>query len=213
MSERASGLVAILFTDLVGSTDLLARAGDEEAQRIFRAHHDLLAETAAVHGGEEVKWLGDGLMVAFPSAVDALLAAIAMQQATRRPIHGERLTIRVGLNAGKALREAADYFGTPVVIARRLCDRAEGGQILAAALLTGLLAGHSGFAFVDLGKLELKGVPEPVAAFEVRYQAMADGGLPAWMPFVGRNADLRRLTERLAEASAGHGGVRCPDRR
>jgi adenylate cyclase len=69
MPERGSAVVTILFTDLVGSTELLARAGDEEAQRIFRAHHTLLAETAAGHGGEEVKWLGDGLMVAFTSAL------------------------------------------------------------------------------------------------------------------------------------------------
>ncbi|MDQ1565927.1 MAG: Adenylate and Guanylate cyclase catalytic domain, partial [Actinomycetota bacterium] len=54
MPERASALVTMLFTDLVGSTELLSRAGDDDAQRIFRAHHDLLAETAAAHGGEEV---------------------------------------------------------------------------------------------------------------------------------------------------------------
>src|SRR2546421_11237415 len=98
MSEGGgSGVVTILFTDLVGSTELLSRAGDEEAQRIFRAHHDLLAETAAAHGGAEVKWLGDGLMVAFASAADAVAAAIAMQQGSRRPVAGERLRIRVGL--------------------------------------------------------------------------------------------------------------------
>jgi len=54
-----SGLVTILFTDLVNSTELLARAGDEGAQRIFRAHHELLAQQAAERQGEEVKWLGD----------------------------------------------------------------------------------------------------------------------------------------------------------
>src|SRR4051812_24903337 len=130
MAQRVSALVTILFTDLVGSTELLSRAGDEEAQRIFRAHHDLLAETAAVHGGDEVKWLGDGLMVAFPSAADALTCAIAMQQAACRPVAGEHLAIRVGLTAGEALRDSADYFGTTVVVARRLCDRAEASQIL-----------------------------------------------------------------------------------
>ncbi|HEV8627468.1 MAG TPA: adenylate/guanylate cyclase domain-containing protein [Acidimicrobiia bacterium] len=114
--------MTILFTDLVGSTDLLSRAGDEDAQRILRAHHQLLAETAAAHGGAEVKWLGDGLMVAFGSASDALRCAIAMQQASRRPVAGERLAIRVGLNAGEALRDEADYFVTPVVVARRLVD-------------------------------------------------------------------------------------------
>jgi class 3 adenylate cyclase len=207
MTERASGLVTILFTDLVGSTELLSRAGDEEAQCIFRAHHDLLAETAAAHGGEEVKWLGDGLMVAFPSAADALRCAIAMQQASRRPVAGERLAIRVGLNAGEALRDAADYFGTAVVVARRLCDRAAGAQILCSELVAGLLAGRAGFSFTPLGPLELKGVPQPVAALEVAYEAEADLSLVARLPFVGRHDELARLVGLLGEAAAGRGGL------
>src|SRR5437879_7329470 len=90
MAEGGSGLFTILFTDLVGSTELLSRAGDEDAQRIFRAHHSLLAEVATAHKGEEVKWLGDGLMVAFPSAAEAVRAAVAVQQASRRPVEGAR---------------------------------------------------------------------------------------------------------------------------
>jgi class 3 adenylate cyclase len=208
MTERPSALVTLLFTDLVGSTELLSRAGDEEAQRIFRAHHALISEVASAHGGEEVKWLGDGLMVAFPSALDALRAAVAMQQASRRPVAGERLAIRVGLNAGEALRDAADYFGTPVVVARRLCDRADGGQILCTETVAGLLAGRSEFAFTDLGKLALKGVPEPVAACEVRSElAEADARYAARIPVVGREAELARLFAALTEAAAGHGGV------
>ncbi|HEV8628016.1 MAG TPA: AAA family ATPase [Acidimicrobiia bacterium] len=208
MTERAA-VVTILFTDLVGSTELLARAGDEEAQRIFRAHHTLLAETAAGHGGEEVKWLGDGLMVAFASALDALRAAIAMQQASRRPVSGERLSIRVGLNAGEALRDAADYFGTSVVVARRLCDRADGGQILCTETVAGLLAGRSGFTFSELGKILLKGVPDPVAACEVRYEAPDSQaqGLAAQVPMVGRDTELARLVARVAEGATGHGGL------
>src|SRR5688572_2976904 len=165
-----SGLVTILFTDLVASTELLARAGDEDAQRIFRAHRQLLTDAVAAHGGHEVKWLGDGLMVAFPSAADAIGCAVDMQRASRRLVEGERLTVRVGLNAGEALRDVDDYFGTPVVVARRLCDRAEGGQILCTETVAGLLAGRAGFGFTGLGKLGLKGVPEPVAACEVRYE-------------------------------------------
>src|SRR5438270_9280863 len=103
-----SGLVTILFTDLVGSTELLARAGDEDAQRIFRAHHELLTAAAKAHNGEEVKWLGDGLMVAFASALDAVRCAVAMQLDARRAVHGQRLAIRVGLNAGETLRDEAD---------------------------------------------------------------------------------------------------------
>jgi class 3 adenylate cyclase/tetratricopeptide (TPR) repeat protein len=207
MTERASGLVTILFTDLVGSTELLARAGDEEGQRIFRAHHDLLAETAATHGGEEVKWLGDGLMVAFPSAADALRAAVAMQQASRLPVHGERLAIRVGLNAGEAMRDAADWFGTPVVVARRLCDAADAGQIVSSGLVVSLLEGRTEFSFSELGHLELKGVPKPVAALAVDYDPAVPGGLAGTVPCVGRDAELSRLTARLREAMAGRGGL------
>ncbi|MGH8973953.1 MAG: ATP-binding protein, partial [Acidimicrobiia bacterium] len=207
MTERSSALVTILFTDLVGSTELLSRAGDEDAQRIFRAHHSLLAETAAAHGGAEVKWLGDGLMAAFSSAADALRCAIAMQQTSRRPVAGERLAIRVGLNAGEAFRDEADFFGTPVVVARRLCDQADTGQILCSELVAGLLAGRAGFAFVPLGALELKGVPQPVGALEVQYEADATPGVVARLPFVGREGELARLVGLLGETAAGHGGL------
>jgi len=207
MAEGGSGLITILFTDLVGSTELLARAGDEEAQRIFRAHHDLLAETAAAHGGEEVKWLGDGLMVAFPSAADAVRCAVAMQQASRQPVHGEQLAIRVGLNAGEVMRDAADWFGLPVVVARRLCDGAEGGEIRCAEVVTSLLAGHTEFVFADLGHLELKGVPKAVSAFALSYGPAPATGLASRTPCVGRNAELERLGRRLAEVRRGRGGL------
>ncbi len=207
MAEGGSGLVTILFTDLVGSTELLARAGDEEAQRIFRAHHDLLAETAAAHHGEEVKWLGDGLMVAFSSAADAVRAAVAMQQASRRPVHGERLAIRVGLNAGEVMRDAADWFGLPVVVARRLCDSAEGGEIRCAEVVASLLSGRPEFAFADLGRLDLKGVPAPVPAFGISYRAVPASGLAGRTPCVGRDFELDHLTRRLVQASAGQGGL------
>jgi class 3 adenylate cyclase len=206
MSEAPSSLVTIMFTDLVGSTELLARAGDEDAQRIFRAHHDLLAEVAGAHRGEEVKWLGDGLMVAFPSAADAVRAAVAMQQASRRAVQGERLAIRVGLNAGETLRDAADWFGIPVVVARRLCDWADAGQILCSAVVAALLEGRD-FTFSNLGELELKGVPKPVAALTVDYEPDAAAGLAMSVPCVGRDGELRRLTARLGEAAAGRGGL------
>src|SRR5215470_9457288 len=132
-----AGPVTLLFTDLVNSTELLQRAGDEQAQRIFQAHHKLLKDAVAANGGHAVKWLGDGLMVAFPSAADAVRCAVAMQQAARRPVAGERLSIRVGLNAGEVLREGTDYFGLPVVIAQRLCEQATGGQILCRTVISG----------------------------------------------------------------------------
>ena len=124
MTTERPSTATILFSDLVGSTELMQRAGDDDAQRIFKAHYRLLRDALSANGGAEVKSLGDGLMVAFASTADAVRCAISMQQAARRPVAGERVTIRVGLNAGDALRDEGDYFGTAVVTARRLCDRA-----------------------------------------------------------------------------------------
>jgi len=202
-----AGPVTLLFTDLVNSSELLQRAGDEQAQRIFQAHHKLLKNAIATHGGQEIKWLGDGLMAVFASTADAVRCAIAMQQAARRRVAAERLAIRVGLNVGEALRDEADYFGLSVVIARRLCDYAQGGQILCSALVTGLLAGRQAFSFRECGALALKGVAAPVAASEVLYQHDAPAALLTHTPFVGRLAELRKLTQQLQEACAGHGGL------
>ncbi len=204
MTSKVS-LVTILFSDLA---DVDPETDDDETRGLTRAHHDLLAEAAAAHGSNEVKWLGGGLMVSFPSASEALQAAIAVQQASRQPVQGERLSIRVGLNSGTPLRDSADYFGTHVMVARRLCERARPGQIYCSDLVAGSLAGQPGFVFSDLGPLALKGVPKPVTAYEVRYEAEAtEEGIATQLPLVGREAELTRLSARLAEAAAGGGGL------
>jgi class 3 adenylate cyclase/tetratricopeptide (TPR) repeat protein len=207
MTTERAATTTILFSDLVGSTELLQRAGDEDAQRLFKAHYQLLRDGVSQHGGAEVKSLGDGLMVAFPSAADAVRCAIAMQQMSRRPVNGEHLAIRVGLNAGDALRDEGDYFGTSVVTARRLCDRAGPGQILCSALVEGLLAGRQAFSFRDLGELELKGLTAPVASREVIYETEQQGLMLSRTPFVGRDGEMARLKAKLAEARTGRGGL------
>src|SRR5712691_10744563 len=199
--------VTILFTDLVGSTELLQRAGDERAQRIFKAHHRLLREAVEAHGGHEVKWLGDGLMVAFDSASDAVKCAIAMQQASRRPTAGERLEIRAGLNVGEAFVDESDYFGTSVVIARRLCDSGGAGAIRASDIVVRLLDGRGDdLQTKDLGALDLKGITNPVPAVEIIYDhdPMA---LLRKLPFVGRDAEYETMLKKLAEARNGRGAV------
>lgn len=202
-----AGTTTILFTDLVDSTELLQQAGDERALRIFEAHRRLLREAVERSGGEEVKWTGDGLMVAFPSAADAVRCAIAMQQSSHRPVAGERLFIRVGLHAGEALRhDMSDYFGTTVVVAKRLCDKANAGQILISRLAVQLLSGHKQFEFSDLGQFHLKGIAAPVSAAEVLYQRDT-GALLAHTPFVGRDSELTSLQRKFEAAEQGDGSV------
>lgn len=210
----AVGVVTLLFTDLVGSTELLGALGDDEAERLRRVHFGLLRDVAVAHSGEEVKNLGDGLMVAFPSAVNAVGCAIGIQQAVHR--HNarqddERLRVRVGLGIGEPIREEGDYFGTPVVVAKRLCDQAEGGQILATQLLRELVGSRGGFSFRSCGPLTLKGMSEPLAACEVCWEpsperrvalppafaAAGTGGL------VGRDAELDELGRSWQDARVG----------
>src|SRR5215468_9867738 len=135
MTQPRAAITTILFTDLVGSTELLQQVGDEEGQRIFTQHHKLLSEVVATTSGQELQWLGDGLMAAFPSTADAVRSAVAMQRASAQPILGRQLRIRVGLNVGEVLEEASGggYFGTPLVVARRLCDHASPRQILCSS--------------------------------------------------------------------------------
>jgi class 3 adenylate cyclase len=143
--------VTLLFTDLVSSTELLGRLGETAAEEVRRTHFGLLREAVAVTAGDEVKTLGDGLMVAVASPLDGVRCAIAMQQAIaehNRAGTGPALGIRVGLHAGEPARDEDDFFGSAVVVAKRLCDRAEGGQILASEVVAGLVGPGHGLSFL-----------------------------------------------------------------
>jgi class 3 adenylate cyclase len=201
---------AIVMTDLVGSTGLTTRVGPAGAERLRREHFALLREAIEVCGGREVKSLGDGLMVAFSSVSNAVACAVAMQQGIERRNRrsDEQLAIRVGLSVGDVTHEERDYFGTPVVEAARLCDRAGGGQILARDIVASLAGGRGGHTFKALDPLELKGLG-PVEAVEVGWE-LHEASLPLpprlqelpAVGFVGRSDEreqLRRLFEDVRE--------------
>src|SRR5262245_3107986 len=203
----AGAPVTLLFTDLANSTELLHRVGDEQAQRILRAHRHVLQEAIASHGGGGAKWLGDGLMTPFASVADAVRCAIAMQQQARRPAAGERLGLRIGLHVGAGLPDEDDYVGTPGVLAPRLRERATAGQILCSGVVVELLRSRQAFRFAAVGALALKGFPDSVAAYEVAYEPEDAAARLGQTPFTGRTAELARLAHRLEEARSGRGGV------
>ena len=177
-------VTSVLFTDLVGSTALAQRLGPEAAEDLRRTHFALLRGAIRAAGGDEVKNLGDGIMVTFSSTSRALACAVGMQQAidhhNRRG--GERLGLRVGLSVGEATQEEGDVFGEPVVEASRLCGAAGAGQILTSELVHAMVARHATYSLVPIGELELKGITDPVSAYEVVWEPEAAAGAEVPLP-------------------------------
>jgi class 3 adenylate cyclase/DNA-binding SARP family transcriptional activator len=191
-------VVTVLFTDIVGSTRLFSALGDDAADEVRRSHFTILRQAITDHDGREVKSLGDGLMVAFASARAAVSSAAAMQQAVSAEPGG--LGLRVGIDAGEPIYDGADLHGTPVVVARRLCDTAEGGQILVSDVVRLLSGRRLEVPLEQVGPVELKGLDEPVVAHTVRWQAAVSrvrlcGGLVV-------EHDGERLDERLPSRQA-----------
>src|SRR5205814_5073508 len=107
-----SGTVTLLFTDIEGSTRLLQRLGDRYAEALS-AHRRLLREIFAAHGGREVDTQGDAFFVAFPRALDAVLAAVAAQRAlVAHPWpEGGAVRVRMGLHTGEPVATGERYVG------------------------------------------------------------------------------------------------------
>jgi len=209
--EAAATVVTLLFTDLVGSSSLLEQQGEEGAERTRRAHFRILREAIAEGGGHEVKNLGDGLMVAFTSALEAVRSAIGMQRAIARynASATDPLQVRVGLHVGEPIRDEDDYFGTPVVVASRLCDAASGSQILASDLVRGLVAGRGGIEFSLNGELQLKGLTDPVRTYSVAWIEPEPTPMPGAVAapqtskMVGRHAELAVIDQAFARTCEG----------
>src|SRR4030042_258993 len=123
-------VVTFLFTDLVGSTELTDSLGDEGAQEILRIHNAVVRTEVGRHAGSEVKTMGDGFMIAFRGPTSALACAVAIQRAIAQHNHEQptrEFMVRMGLNAGEAIQEEADFFGAAVLVAARIAALPPGG--------------------------------------------------------------------------------------
>jgi class 3 adenylate cyclase len=162
--------ITVMFTDIEGSTLLTQRLGDEGAQKLLREHNETVRGALDSYNGKEIKHTGDGIMASFFSASRGVGCALQIQQifAARKTANREDVVrVRIGLNAGEPITEGNDLFGTSVQLARRICDRAEPGQVLVSDVVRQLVAGK-GFAFEHLGAEIPKGFEEPVALYRVR---------------------------------------------
>ena len=223
--------VTVLFADLKGSMELLADRDPEDARRLLDPVLERLMAAVHRYEGTVNQVMGDGIMALFGAsvahedhAVRACYAALAMQTAMRqyaetvRRSHGLEMQARVGLNSGDVVVRAIrndlhmDYsaVGQTTHLAARMEQLATPGSIRLTATTLRLVEGL--VQVQALGPIPVKGMPEPVEVFELlgasplrgRLQAAAARGLTR---FVGREAELTVVRQRLAQAGAGHGQV------
>ena len=162
-------LLAIMFTDIAGSTAAFDRLGDAAGLAMVRTHDVVVREWLGRYNGTQMKHTGDGILAAFPSVQSALDCAVAIQGAfarhTRR--HPRRpLKVRIGINVGEPLAENGDLFGTAVNTAARVCARAKGGEILFTEGVHGLADGMRDRCR-PLGRVTLRGLRSPIRLFRV----------------------------------------------
>jgi len=166
------GTVTILFSDIEGFAHMTERLGGQGAQQVLREHNDIVRHQVAAHGGFEVKSLGDGFMVAFSSARRALQCSMAIQRAfaAHNESHvDEAVNVRIGLHTGELVHEMDDFFGKGVILASRIADQAQGGQILVSSLLKELIESTGDIQFGEGQEVELKGLAGLNRMYEVHW--------------------------------------------
>jgi len=166
--------LAILFADVVGSTQLYEVLGDTQARAMVGICIDIMRAATESHGGTVIKTMGDEVMATFPTADEAIDAASDMQRAiTVHPaLHtgATRVAIRIGCHFGPVVLEQRDVFGATVHTANRMTSQAKAGQIITTVTMVELLAGEWRNAVRQIDVATLKGRSHEVALYEVLWQ-------------------------------------------
>ena len=158
-------IVAVLFTDLVRSTELFGTLKADRADEVREGHFAALREVVQASGGEMLKTLGDGVMAVFPLASAAVDTAVAAQRRFSMRDLGVSLPgLRAGIATGEATLSGGDCHGPPVVEAARLCSAATPGQILATRTVRHVIGSGGDHAFEPVAPLTLRGFAEPLEA-------------------------------------------------
>lgn len=221
------GVVTFLMTDIVGSTSLFRRLGEQRYAEVLATHQGLIRDALVAHDGAEVGTEGDSLLAAFGSPDDAAAAAVSAQQAllAHRWERDVALRVRMGIHLGHATPSPErEYVSFAIHQAARVTDAAQGGQILTTSAVTEAATGACGHTFTPLGSYWLKDFPEPVPLFAVTAGTTATepaaprapradlSNLPALRGhLVGRDTELRELSAMLEApvllTITGPGGV------
>ena len=176
MARDQRRLAAILAADVVGYSRLVGRDESGTVRRLRTIRKQHLEPVLARRGGRIVKLTGDGVLVEFSSAVEALTAAIEFQQTildeSRDQADGKAILFRMGLHLGDLIVEEDDLFGDGVNVAARLEAEAPPGGILISRTVHEAVVGRIQASFEELGNLLLKNIERPVQTFAVQWQAV-----------------------------------------
>jgi len=168
-----SAFRAILFVDMVSSTDITKALGDDKALNLVRRYRNIVRSALAEHGGREVDRAGDGFLTSFASAYAAVKCAITIQRELSRDKtgrdSGEQIQARIGIGAGEPVLDGDALFGSTVNLTARICASGEPGQIIAARVIRELCLGKDA-RFTSLGAKPLKGFEEPAELDLVEWQ-------------------------------------------
>ena len=168
----ATGVRAIVFTDMRGSVAQTYELGDDGHIKLLREHDGIVRDALTSHDGREVKHTGDGIMSSFTSISSAVAFGIAVQQALssrNESTAPPSLDVGIGISAGEPVTdERDDLFGAAVQLAARLCGVAESGGITVSLGVKELCRGKP-FVFEDGGRATLKGLPDQEPIFTVRW--------------------------------------------
>src|SRR5262244_61465 len=174
-------LAAIFAADVAGYSRLMG-ADEEGTHERLKAHRrELVDSKIGEHSGRIVKTTGDGMLVEFPSVVDAVRCAAELQRAMidREAAMPEdrRIRFRIGINLGDVIVEDGDIFGDGVNVAARLEALAEPGGICISRMVRDQIRDKLTYAFDDMGEQSVKNIARPVRVYALRSEAIAD--LPA----------------------------------
>ena len=211
---KPTGTLAFLFSDIEGSTRLEQALGTDRYTPLLQRHRELLRSAFRAHAGTEEGTEGDSFFVVFPSARDAVAAAVEGQRALGAeawPADGE-IRVRMGLHAGEAARAGGSLVGLDINRAARIAAAANGGQVVVSDAIRGLTGTGlpDGVSLRSLGSHRLKDLGEPQPLLQVVADGIAEefpplrsldarpNNLPTQLTsFVGREAELAEAGELL----------------
>jgi adenylate cyclase len=174
-------LAAILAADVVGYSHLMEQDEAGTLAALKARRHDVLVPLVTGHNGRVVNFTGDGVLVEFGSAVDAVQCAIELQKgftgANQSVPESRRVIIRVGINLGDVIVEGSEIYGDGVNVAARLEGLAEPGGIYISATVHDHVVGKLAQPFVDLGEYNLKNIAKAVRVYRVEMDGSSERGL------------------------------------